>query len=63
MINKILSFLFPQPSPEEMAKAEQIVEDIIRNNKIAVFSKTYCRKLISLSSQRVTLSHSRSLCL
>ncbi|KAI7905360.1 glutaredoxin-1 [Cokeromyces recurvatus] len=27
---------------EEMAQVQQIVEEIIKNNKIAVFSKSYC---------------------
>ncbi|KAG1138933.1 hypothetical protein G6F37_010060 [Rhizopus arrhizus] len=29
-------------SQEKMAQIEQIVEEIIKNNKIAVFSKSYC---------------------
>ena len=33
-------------TPEEMANIEQIVEDAIKNNKIAVFSKSYCRKFV-----------------
>ncbi|OBZ83914.1 Glutaredoxin-1 [Choanephora cucurbitarum] len=31
-----------QLSPEEMSKIQQVVEEIINNNKIAVFSKSYC---------------------
>ncbi|KAI8364074.1 thioredoxin-like protein [Blakeslea trispora] len=31
-----------QLSPEEMSKIEQLVEEIINSNKIAVFSKSYC---------------------
>lgn len=29
--------------PEKMAAIEQKVEEIIANNKVAVFSKSYCR--------------------
>ncbi|KAI8097811.1 glutaredoxin-C6-like protein [Gilbertella persicaria] len=31
-----------QLSPEEMSKVEQLVEEVIKSNKIAVFSKSYC---------------------
>jgi hypothetical protein len=30
--------------PEKMAAIQQKVEEIIANNKVAVFSKSYCRK-------------------
>lgn len=32
-------------SQEEMTKVQDIVEEIIKTNKIVVFSKTYCRKV------------------
>ncbi|KAG2219955.1 hypothetical protein INT45_002169 [Circinella minor] len=39
----LLDFFRSKPlTPEEMANIEQIVEDAIKNNKIAVFSKSYC---------------------
>ena len=45
MFNWLSSLLFPKPlTPEEMANIEQLVEDIIKNNKVAVFSKSYCRE-------------------
>lgn len=31
-------------TPEEMSKIQNLVEEIINNNKVAVFSKSYCRK-------------------
>lgn len=33
-----------QLTEEEMSQVKQIVEDIIANNKVAIFSKSYCRK-------------------
>lgn len=35
-----------QLTEEEMAQVQQIVEEIIKVNKIAVFSKSYCRKFV-----------------
>ncbi|KAI8143563.1 thioredoxin-like protein [Fennellomyces sp. T-0311] len=38
-----ITSLFSKPlTPEEMATIEQFVEDAIKNNKVAVFSKSYC---------------------
>jgi septin family protein len=37
--------LFSKPlTKEEMAEVKDLVEKIIAGNKIAVFSKSYCRK-------------------
>jgi glutaredoxin 3 len=38
-------------SKEEMTKVQDIVEEIIKTNKIAVFSKTYCRKFYYYNAQ------------
>lgn len=35
---------FPPSQYFTMVNVEQLVEDIIKNNKVAVFSKSYCRK-------------------
>lgn len=35
----------PTLTKEEMSKIEQLVEEIINSNKVAVFSKSYCRKV------------------
>jgi hypothetical protein len=35
-----------QLTEEEMVQIQQIVEEIIKGNKVAVFSKSYCRKLL-----------------
>jgi hypothetical protein len=35
-------------TPEQMSAAKTKVEEIIASNKIAVFSKSYCRKLLHL---------------
>jgi hypothetical protein len=32
-----------KPSPEQMSAVAPKVEEIIANNKVAVFSKSYCR--------------------
>jgi hypothetical protein len=42
-------------SQEKMAQIEQIVEEIIKNNKIAVFSKSYCRKFLMIILSRYAL--------
>ena len=34
-----------------MVNVEQLVEEIIKTNKVAVFSKSYCRKFIQQMSQ------------
>ncbi|KAI9468462.1 MAG: thioredoxin-like protein [Benjaminiella poitrasii] len=36
------SFSTIQLTEEQMAQVQEIVEEIIKNNKIAVFSKSYC---------------------
>lgn len=33
-----------QLTEEEMAQVQELVEKIINENKVAVFSKSYCRK-------------------
>jgi hypothetical protein len=38
------SFLSKQFTEEEMVQVEKLVEQIIADNKVAVFSKSYCRK-------------------
>lgn len=44
MLKKLYSLIFPPPlTPEELAQVEQQVEDLIKNNNVVVFSKTYCR--------------------
>ncbi|CDS11811.1 hypothetical protein LRAMOSA11455 [Lichtheimia ramosa] len=43
MLKKLYSLIFPPPlTPEELAQVEQQVEDLIKNNNVVVFSKTYC---------------------
>ncbi|KAI9490432.1 glutaredoxin-1 [Zychaea mexicana] len=38
-----ITSLFSKPlTPEEMATVEQFVEDLIKNNKVVMFSKSYC---------------------
>lgn len=44
MFARLSNFLFPKPTPEEMANAKEIADKIIAENKVAVFSKSYCRK-------------------
>jgi hypothetical protein len=39
-------------SQEDMSTAANTVEEIIKNNKVAVFSKTYCRKLFHAKRER-----------
>lgn len=47
MLKKLYSWIFPPPlTPEELAQVEQQVEDLIKNNNVVVFSKTYCRMSI-----------------
>lgn len=33
-----------------MVNVEQLVEDIIKNNKVVIFSKSYCRKSLSFNT-------------
>lgn len=40
------SLLSKQLTEEEMAQVQELVEKIINENKVAVFSKSYCRKYI-----------------
>ncbi|KAI9278925.1 thioredoxin-like protein [Phascolomyces articulosus] len=43
MLETLLSFFRSKPlTAEEMATLEQFVDDAIKNNTIAVFSKSYC---------------------
>jgi septin family protein len=41
-----------QLTEEEMAEIKQIVEEIIKGSKIAIFSKSYCRKFVKRRSTR-----------
>lgn len=40
------SLLSKQLTEEEMAQVQELVEKIISENKVVVFSKSYCRKYI-----------------
>lgn len=38
-----------KPTQEEMSAVASKVEEIIANNKVAMFSKSYCRKCLRLT--------------